>query len=212
MIDFTNTMELCMEAVKLQLTHFLENVRNRFPESEIRVSLVGYRDLIDREKRFVIKDFSIDPAEISSVLETEKAEGGGDIPEDVLGALLEVKKLNWQSERRVLVHITDAPCHGANYHDFKDDIYPYNDAAGYDDQLCEEILSELNEKGVRYLLITKNSRATDKMALVFRDALEDRGFSMEYCAIDNVGQDPEKIFDLIERFVFTSLRSADETD
>jgi len=210
MIDFTNTMDNSMKVVKRQLDHFLNNVRLRYPESVIKVSLVGYRDIGD-EKPFVIKDFTTNPLDISSVIEMEKAEGGGDIPEDIRGALLEVRKLSWSSERRILVHITDAPPHGNRYHssDVRD-FFPHQ--PGQDEESCEDILVDLSRYGVCYLLITTCKQSTDLMARVFRDELERHNFSMEYSAIGGSEEDADKIFFLIERFVFTSLRSADDTD
>ncbi len=210
MVDFTNTMDYSMEAVKRQLDHFLNNVRLRYPDSVIKVSLVGYRD-IDDEKPFVIKDFTTNPSDISAIIEMEKGEGGGDIPEDVRGALMEVRKLSWSSDRRILVHITDAPAHGNRYHSL--DVYDkHSHQLVPGDESCEDILVDLSRNGVCYLLITICKESTDLMAQVFRNELERHNFSMEYSAIGDSKEEADKIFLLIERFVFTSLRSADDTD
>ncbi|PNH01376.1 hypothetical protein TSOC_012745 [Tetrabaena socialis] len=46
------------------------------------------------------------------------ARGGGDIPEDLLGALhLAATKLSWSSRARFAAVITDAPCHGSDCND-----------------------------------------------------------------------------------------------
>ncbi len=45
-----------------------------------------------------------------------KASGGGDAPEDLTGALNIANKQNWMSKARYSVIITDAPCHGKSYH------------------------------------------------------------------------------------------------
>ena len=50
-------------------------------------------------------------------LEQQKAEGGGDRPEDVLGALDSAAGLTWQSKIRLLLLITDAPGHGRDLND-----------------------------------------------------------------------------------------------
>ena len=51
-----------------------------------------------------------------------RAEGGGDIPEDVYGALEAARGLNWaQAGHEILVHVLDAPPHGSAFHDLSPD-------------------------------------------------------------------------------------------
>ena len=45
----------------------------------------------------------------------QKAEGGGDAPEDVFGGLDAVLSLKWAADTRVLIHIADCPCHGSRF-------------------------------------------------------------------------------------------------
>ena len=46
-----------------------------------------------------------------------KAEGAGDIPEDILGALDQALQLDFYSKTCLIYLVADAPCHGTQYHD-----------------------------------------------------------------------------------------------
>jgi len=50
------------------------------------VCFIGYRDHLDK-KRFAIKNLTEDIDEIKNWIDGVKAEGGGDIPEDVTGGM-----------------------------------------------------------------------------------------------------------------------------
>ena len=74
----------------------------------LRVAFIGYKD---HPERPVIHDFASDFASLERSLGEIRAEGGGDIPEDVYGALEAARGLNW------VVHVLDAPPHGSAFHD-----------------------------------------------------------------------------------------------
>lgn len=57
-------------------------------------------------------------------VQTLRAEGGGDTPEDILPALDKAASLDWSSKARFLLLIADAPCHGRDCNDEPDDKYP----------------------------------------------------------------------------------------
>ena len=42
--------------------------------------------------------------------------GGGDAAEDVFSGIEAAQALKWQAGSRILVHVTDAPCHGSEFH------------------------------------------------------------------------------------------------
>ena len=46
-----------------------------------------------------------------------KAEGAGDIPEDILGALDQALTFDFYSKTCLIYLVADAPCHGTQYHD-----------------------------------------------------------------------------------------------
>ena len=73
---------------------------------------IGYRDHTDK-KRFAIKNFTEDVEEIKKWINGVKAEGGGDIPEDVTGGMKKCLEQYWKKHStKQVFHILDAPCHG----------------------------------------------------------------------------------------------------
>jgi isopentenyl phosphate kinase len=76
------------------------------------VCFIGYRDHTDK-KRFAIKNFTEDVEEIKKWINGVKAEGGGDIPEDVTGGMKKCLEQYWKkNSTKQVFHILDAPCHG----------------------------------------------------------------------------------------------------
>jgi hypothetical protein len=49
-----------------------------------------------------------------------------------LGGLCKAYELGWSAATRVMLIITDAPCHGTKYHTLKreEDVYPDGDPSG----------------------------------------------------------------------------------
>lgn len=48
---------------------------------------------------------------------TVRATGGGDGPEDWVGAYKRALNINWRKGTRLIIHIADAPAHGHSYAD-----------------------------------------------------------------------------------------------
>ena len=46
-----------------------------------------------------------------------KVGGGDDTAEDVAWAFEKINKKNWKSNCKVVILVTDAPCHGIKYHE-----------------------------------------------------------------------------------------------
>eukprot|EP00708_Paratrimastix_pyriformis_P004571 GAFH01003467.1.p1 GENE.GAFH01003467.1~~GAFH01003467.1.p1 ORF type:complete len:303 (+),score=48.02 GAFH01003467.1:137-910(+) len=115
----------------------------------MKVAFVGYRDICDGSQRFVVHDFD-EPAIIAKLMETIEAAGGGDEAEDVIGGLEKVAALNWTGDIRQLIHITDAPAHGMQFHgpDVGDD-HP----AGLPGQNPAQTLAQLHAKRIRYKMV-----------------------------------------------------------
>lgn len=79
---------------------------------QIRVGFVGYRDHKDTE-RFTILPFTEDLEAVKAHINKTHAEGGGDMPEDVVGGLKMCLNQDWTEEATKKVFlICDAPPHG----------------------------------------------------------------------------------------------------
>jgi hypothetical protein len=138
------------------------------------VSIVGYRDFED-ETHFETHDFTSEIPEIETFLGTLRAKGGGDQPEDVKGAFIhalfgvseKAKKLSWKNDTasKTIYLITDAPAHGAFFHDSGagGDHYFRDNHSEWD-----ALLKELKDQQISFSIIKINNNTT-KMCDKFRD-------------------------------------------
>ena len=151
-----------------------------------------------------VVDFSSDPNDMMTMLHHVKAAGGGDTPEDMVGALLAAVRLNWVAQYRVLVHIFDAPPHGVMFHD--PNIPDTRPNGEYPDPKVnlDLLIRALAHLRIDYSLVRAGGQTerlqTDKFAVeakrIFEDQLmrmrEERGrmgvFRDRFLAIDQVDQ------------------------
>lgn len=117
-LDCTGSMSRWLEAAKAQMTDVIDGIQKRIATNypsvvlKLRFAIVGYRDVND-QPQFFIHDFTEDVGKIHQFLKNLKAQGGGDVAEDVLGALDQCLNMTWsETNARFIVLITDAPGHG----------------------------------------------------------------------------------------------------
>ncbi|CAM4825000.1 unnamed protein product [Rotaria magnacalcarata] len=116
-LDCTGSMSRWLSAAKEQMKIIIEGItkliEKEYPslKLKLRFAIVGYRDISDRPQ-FFFQDFTDEATKIINFLNGLTASGGGDIPEDVLGALNQCLTLTWSNTNaRFIVLITDAPSH-----------------------------------------------------------------------------------------------------
>jgi hypothetical protein len=126
-LDTTSSMSGLIEGAKRKIWSLASFVAQGQPTPDLRVGLIGYRDIGDA---YVTKVFDLD-ADLDRVyrrLRAFAAEGGGDTPEHVARALDEsVHKMSWSQSPavvKVIYLVGDAPPH-TDY----DDGYDYVRAA-----------------------------------------------------------------------------------
>jgi len=170
MIDCTLSMQEHIDMARNKIIYIVSQVKKQFLEVELRVGVVGYRDVFD-EKRFEILAFTQDIQRVADFLEGIEADGGQDGPEDVNGGFQEaLRSMDWKAFNRTVLHIADAPCHGVEYHDMGEegDFYP----GGYfEDMRWEAVFELMKEKKVNYLFL-KIQKETDLMYEKFRKIWE----------------------------------------
>ena len=117
-LDCTGSMSRWLEVAKAQMTDVIDGIQKRVAKEypsvilKLRFAIVGYRDVND-QPQFFTHDFTDDVGEIRQFLKKLKAQGGGDVAEDVLGALDQCLNMKWsETNARFIVLITDAPGHG----------------------------------------------------------------------------------------------------
>ena len=103
----------------VEFESIVERLSNDYTNVDMRFALIVYRDVGDQ---FVTRafDFTSDPSEITSWLQRQRADGGGDFPEAMEAALIDATDLSWTEGpdvARALVLNADAPPHTRNIAD-----------------------------------------------------------------------------------------------
>jgi hypothetical protein len=112
-LDTTGSMGGLIEGAKRRIWSIARRIGEGQPRPDLRIALVGYRDLNDAYVTRV-HDFSADMDEVFQNLTSFRAEGGGDTPEHVSRALADaVGQLSWsrRDSLRVIFLVGDAPPH-----------------------------------------------------------------------------------------------------
>ena len=108
-IDATGSMGPFITEIRTQLVPELHRAVGSF--ESVRVGMVFFRDHGD-DFLYKIVPFTSDFDQLQREIDGMSARGGGDIPEAVYEALFAgATGLDWQSERRIMVLIGDAPPH-----------------------------------------------------------------------------------------------------
>ena len=169
-MDITNSMDVYLDQVKEQFRAIINEIRNECAGIEIYMGFIGYRDFSDLDfgDSYINLELTNKYENVIQNIRFLKAEGGGDIPEDLCGALEYAKNKNWQGKSRFTILVTDSPCHGRKYYDETAenyDNYPDGDKLGRN---IEDFIKELAEKEVSVFCL-KISPSTDKMFKIFED-------------------------------------------
>jgi hypothetical protein len=122
-LDTTGSMGGLIEGAKRRIWSIARRIGEGRPRPDLRIALVGYRDLGD-EYVTRVHDLSGDMDEVYQNLSAFRAEGGGDTPEHVSRALHDaVQRVSWSQGPglRVIFLVGDAPPHvdyqdGFDYH------------------------------------------------------------------------------------------------
>ena len=123
-MDTTGSMRSWLNEAKHRIGALMVDIPKTIKEIKgkdvaLRVAFIGYKD---HPERPVVHDFASDFASLERSLGEVRAEGGGDIPEDVYGALKAAHGLTWaQAGHKILVHVLEAPPHGSEFHDLSRD-------------------------------------------------------------------------------------------
>lgn len=180
-LDLTGSMGSWIAAAKQQITGIAKNVKKVLKEKQNkvvvpRVSFVGYRDIGDGTGNTEVwKEFTEDIDSVCNYVNTQGASGGADTPEDMAGGFWRALKLNWESQARFVILITDAPCHGTEYHTCGDD-YPGGDPNGRDPK---KQLVEMREKNIHFMITALNSTC-EKMIKIFETAYNDSSGDIDF--------------------------------
>jgi len=117
-IDATGSMGSWIEAAKKQSQIIANSSHSNHPEIHFNFGVIFYRDPIDSssdKNEFFQPTNSIQS--LVSFMSTQVATGGGDSPEDWVGAYsILLNQIDWRpGAARAVIHIADAPAHGTEW-------------------------------------------------------------------------------------------------
>ncbi len=113
-LDCTSSMFGELEALKDTILSFTDTIVNA--GVQVRVGLIAFRDRLHGEEPEVLdfngSPFTQDPAQFRCAVAPLQADGGGDLPESSLDAILLALRQPFAPEAdKVIVLVTDAPPH-----------------------------------------------------------------------------------------------------
>lgn len=126
-IDSTGSMGHTLDMVKNNALSFHSQLMSSMAAKQkkvdkLRIKIISFRDyLADRDPMLVTEFFNLpeEQGDLSAIMNTIRAEGGGDEPEDALEALAYAIRSKWDNSsmksRQVIVLYTDATAHDLGY-------------------------------------------------------------------------------------------------
>jgi len=199
LMDCTGSMGSYISMCQNKINEIVDIITRDNPSTVIRIAFVGYRDHSDAPVKTL--PFCTEVNTVKSYISRElKADGGGDIPEDICGGLLNAINLEWNCKNRLLILITDAPCHGNMYHSCSD-TYPSGDPSGL---IPEVLLSQLANKKIN-IFFAKIKNDTDKMTTLWENHLREYNpvFPLTIFSIQNDVDFVANITDAIATVIFS---------
>lgn len=182
-MDTTFSMEKYLDQLKDKILLMIQKINEACPQCEIFLGFIGYKDYCDKKKgdEYIDIDFSKNYNKVRNTIKNIKALGGGDVAEDVAGAIKMGVAKSWKSEMRCAVFITDSPCHGEKYHKMKNsDDYPNGDPSGLD---IEQLVYDLASKNVfvfAFELTEHTSIMYKKFKLIFEKCKKEKGAKCKF--------------------------------
>ncbi|KAJ3444931.1 alpha-protein kinase vwka [Anaeramoeba flamelloides] len=180
-VDTTGSMDFYVFECQEKIFQIIKQVKKKFTNLKLRLAFVGYKDFDFKKEseRYEIFDFVEDNKEnlkeFQEFVSGVKCHGGEDFCEDLLGGLNKVLGLDWRSVVSIVIHFTDAPCHGEEFHDNEGDDYPDGDP----NLNAKELLTEMKDRGIDYFFgeiipDNRNELATTIMIKKFKEIYDDR--------------------------------------
>jgi myosin protein heavy chain len=204
-MDITNSMDYYLDEAKNGILDMIKKIQIECPGSEIFLGFIGYKDFNDLDfgEEYINLEFTTDYEKIKNNISFLKAEGGGDIPEDLCGAFDLAKNKNWTGKTRFAILVTDSPCHGEKYHDLKkgEDNYPNGER---DKGNIEDYIKFFAQNEISLYCLKINS-TTDKMFKIFKDIYtknKDKNSKNEF-----VVEQGKKIFNIVTENTIKSFQN-----
>ena len=189
LIDITGSMQHCIDALKENISIFVDSLTGKDPNNECpvkhwRAKAVGFRDYTCDNVPLEDHPFVEDATALKAQLASLKATGGGDEPESLLDAIyvvskqpqmtkgtqaLEPDKWRYRSDAaRVVVAFTDAP---------------YHPTMTVVSGTVDDVINAIHENRILLSLYAPEHECHDRIAAADRS---------EYFAIATAGRNPQE--------------------
>ena len=122
LVDATGSMSGQIQSAKEECINISNELKQELPGFDFQFGAIFYRDPIDSPSDQSYDDketfqLTTDLIDLKNKIGTVRATGGGDGPEDWVGAYKRALNINWRKGTRLIIHIADAPAHGHSYAD-----------------------------------------------------------------------------------------------
>ena len=116
-IDATGSMSSYITAAKDETENISKELRSLYPEYNFQYGYVFYRDPIDsHDDIHEIINLTDQVNSLPEKIKKIRAYGGGDMPEDWVGAFKLVNEnITWRNGLKVIIHLADAGAHGKEF-------------------------------------------------------------------------------------------------
>jgi len=201
MMDCTGSMSSWIKISQEKIVDIGDEMKKQFPNFNMRVAFIAYRDFGDGAKQLEKRDFNQDLKAVQTFISSMVATGGGDGPEDIAGGLENALKLSWESNTKLLIHFADAPPHGKGKYHEMEDSYPGGDPSG---RVPENLAGKLAEKGVDYYFARLNDTCDKMMQLIKKEYSKTNA----RCEVMDIASATEKFFPSVVESISSSLRES----
>jgi hypothetical protein len=115
LIDATGSMSASIKTAHDKATSIANQLRKQSPDVDFAFGSVCYRDPVDvQSDEHQVHGLEVNVETLVAFFETVHASGGGDTPEDWVGAYeLALNEINWREGGKTIIHMADAPAHGS---------------------------------------------------------------------------------------------------
>lgn len=142
-----------------------------------RVSLIGYRDFGD-SKQFEYLPLTANIDDVYSSLASISVSGGGDTPEDILGAFLlffdkMIDPIDPQHTTKILILMADAPGHGKFMNGGNSDSHIKEG----DEELWKKCLTRMKENKIEFICV-QLTESMNQMVSFFKDNYDDHNYNI----------------------------------
>jgi len=157
LIDVTASMQPALDGLKANLNKFVDLLDGKLTKDQTKIQwrarVIGYRDVeADGDNWWIENKFVDKVEELKNQISNLKADGGGDIPENTLDALLlAAKNTEWGDKKhKFIILFTDAPT--------KEKINKKNLEEGEKDDV-NYLIQVLIAKRIKLILVAPKDRA-----------------------------------------------------